>query len=96
MFVEKSEHKPVLGEDIYFVGLLAQIQGMGQANTPMVRTGTFGALYQQDVSMIGLPNTRIALQGHLMDCRSFGRFGGSPCFMHMARLTDETVNDGLS
>lgn len=95
MFVDKSEHKPVLGEDLYFVGLLGQIETMGQANTPMVRTGTLGALYQQDVPMIEPPNTQRALQGHLIDCRSFGGFSGSPCFMHLMRSTGETKNFGL-
>ncbi len=95
IFVDKSEHKPVLGEDLYFVGLLGQIETMGQANTPMVRTGTLGALYQQDVPMIEPPNTRRALQGHLIDCRSFGGFSGSPCFMHLMRSTGETKNFGL-
>ena len=95
MFADKSDHKPVLGEDLYFVGLLGQIETMGQANTPMVRTGTLGALYQQDVPMIEPPNTRRALQGHLIDCRSFGGFSGSPCFMHLVRSTGETKNFGL-
>lgn len=95
MFSDTSEHAPMLGEEVYFMGLLGQVASMGSTLTPMVRTGTLGALDQPEVPMIEPPNTRRALRGHLIDCRSFGGFSGSPCFMPLSRPTGKTERLGL-
>lgn len=71
--------RPNLGERVYFLGLLAMFEDMAERNVPMVRSGTIGALDQKDVPVdfSGAPRR---IDAHLIDCRSYGGFGGSPCF----------------
>lgn len=95
MFADAVAQQPLLGEDLYFIGLLGQVEAMGQTGTPMVRTGAVGALDQQDVPMVEPDGTPRMVRGHLIDCRSFGGFSGSPCFMDLVRNTGRTENMGL-
>ncbi|MBK5229120.1 MAG: hypothetical protein JJE05_11505 [Actinobacteria bacterium] len=39
--------RPNLGDTVYFIGLLAHLPAMAEANIPMVRSGTLGRLYQE-------------------------------------------------
>jgi hypothetical protein len=84
-FVDVSDHVPALGEPVFFAGLLAQVESMGEKHVPMLRSGTLGALRQSDVPMREPGGGKRRLDGHLVDCRSFGGFSGSPCFVQMVR-----------
>jgi len=66
---------------------------MGAQNIPMVRTGSIGAQYQDGIPMRLSNNTLIRVRGHLIDCRSFGGFSGSPCFVRYISGGGKT--DGL-
>jgi hypothetical protein len=70
---------PLLGASIYYIGLFAP------AGRMMAREGIIGAL---DVD--GLPHDNshdpdppYDYIAHLIDCRSYGGFSGSPCFMQI-------------
>jgi Trypsin-like peptidase domain len=63
----------LLGSPIYYIGLLAPL-GM-----PMVRSGTIGNLYAT-----GLPLEHGGYAAHLVDCRSYDGFSGSPCFLRLS------------
>ncbi|MGQ0641465.1 MAG: S1 family peptidase [Gemmatimonadaceae bacterium] len=69
-----------LGDRVYFIGLLSQVQAMTDAGRPMVRSGTVGALYQEGLP-IQLGTTVLRMRGHLMDCRAHVGFSGSPVFV---------------
>jgi hypothetical protein len=78
-----------LGDHVYFIGLLEGIDAMREGNVPMVRSGTLGAIRQE-----GVPVRRKRprqddeldhITAQLIDCRSFGGFSGSPCYLHQAR-----------
>ena len=78
---ERTEWSPTLGDRVYFIGLLDYFEGMVEKNVPMVRSGTLGAMYQDDVPVKTDPHTVTRLHAHLIDCRSYGGFSGSPCFV---------------
>ena len=67
-----------LGATVYFLGLMTHIDSMNRRNIPMVRSGTVGALYVDDMP---LADGKRAAAAHLIDCRSYGGFSGSPCFL---------------
>ena len=94
-FVDASPHEPSLGEDVFFAGLLAQIESMAERHVPMLRGGMIGALYQDDIPMLDPGGTRRRLDGHLIDCRSFGGFSGAPCFARLLRAGTPTPRLGL-
>jgi len=73
---------PDLGDRVYFLGLLAlpAARDMAERNVSMVRSGTVGALYQNDIPHKWPDGTTRRFEAHLVDCRSFGGFSGSPCF----------------
>jgi hypothetical protein len=62
---------PTLGASIYYIGILTPLDRV------MVRSGTIGALDQTGVSHIDSYDYTC----HLVDCRSYGGFSGSPCFL---------------
>lgn len=66
---------PDLGGQIYYVGMFEPL------NRPMARAGTIGALEQE-----GLRHSqgRYDFPAHLVDCRSYEGFSGSPCSMEVA------------
>ncbi len=74
--------RPDLGDRVYFLGLLALpgARGLFERNVPMVRSGTIGAMYQDDIPLAWPDKTTRKTQAHLIDCRSYGGFSGSPCF----------------
>jgi hypothetical protein len=87
---EQTEFPVSVGDTVFFGGLLGQVESMGNANVPMIRGGTVGALYQHGVPMRLADNTLIRVHGHLVDCRSFGGFSGSPCFVRFISGTHVT------
>ena len=64
---------PILpGAHFYYVGLLAPL------DRPMARSGTIGAVAQTGLASDLYPYDYVA---HLVDCRSYGGFSGSPCYL---------------
>lgn len=74
------EIEPNLGDRVYFIGLLAGIAAMENANVPMVRSGTLGRKWQSGIP-VEYEGITTPVTGHLIDCRSYGGFSGSPCFI---------------
>ena len=79
-FLDLSPTMPALGDPVYFIGLLAMAGSMVAENVPMVRSGTLGRMYQEGVPLQRGDGTISHHVVHLIDCRSFGGFSGSPCF----------------
>jgi hypothetical protein len=74
---------PELGDRIYFLGLLSlgdATRSLIARNVPMVRSGTIGAMYQDDIPLEWPDGSVRYMQAHLIDCRSYGGFSGAPCF----------------
>ena len=94
-FVDESEHEPYAGEDVFFAGLLAQVESMAERHVPMLRGGMIGALHQRAIPMLEPGGARRLLDGHLIDCRSFGGFSGAPCFARLVRPAPPTPRLGL-
>jgi hypothetical protein len=69
-----------IGEEAYFIGLLADLESMADRNIPMVRSGRIGAFYQENIRMTSGPTQRTEPIAHLLDTYSRGGFSGSPCF----------------
>jgi hypothetical protein len=65
---------PPLGSVVHFIGLLAPL------DRPMARSGTIGALNQVGVVV----DADYEYPAHLVDCRSYDGFSGSPCFVVFA------------
>lgn len=85
-------YKFKLGDPVYFLGLLMGIAEMGRQNIPMVRSGTIGAMYQNEILLKNGTRTT----AHLIDCRSYGGFSGSPCFLQWTEWTDRASRDKSS
>lgn len=80
-FMDYWDDAPMLGARVYFIGLVSQISAMANANVPMVRSGTLGRLNQRDIP-VAEPDGGERLEfGHLIDCRAYQGFSGSPCFV---------------
>ena len=62
----------VPGLHFHYVGLLAPL------DRPMARSGTIGAVAQTGLGRWLDPYDYVA---HLVDCRSYGGFSGSPCYL---------------
>lgn len=77
---QKYRRTPWLGERVHFLGLLANVEAMGAANIPMLRTGNLGALDQKGVPLRVAPGTTLEVDAHLIDCLSYRGFSGSPVF----------------
>lgn len=60
-----------LGMTVYYIGIL------GPLDRPMVRAGTLGAIDQESIPH---QDETFSYKAHLVDCRSYGGFSGSPCF----------------
>jgi hypothetical protein len=68
----RSKH-PALGSTVYYVGILIPL------DRPMARAGTIGAVDQE-----GLEHDEgYEYPAHLVDCRSYGGFSGSACFIEL-------------
>lgn len=81
-----------LGERVYFIGLFDRFGSMGDRNIPMTRSGTLGALNVPNVP-IGPPENRRYVEAHLIDCRSYAGFSGSPCFVQRDMFRRSTFLD---
>jgi len=66
--------KAMLAMPFHYVGLLEPL------NRPMARSGTLGAVYERGIKH---PDG-YEYEAHLGDCRSYGGFSGSPCFLELA------------
>jgi hypothetical protein len=93
MGTAEPQRPPEAGADVYIAGLLRVVPAMGEQNIPMVRTGSIGALYQDNIPMRLPDGTLIKVNGHLIDCQSFGGFSGSPCFVRY--LSGSGKTEGL-
>jgi hypothetical protein len=75
---------PDLGGRIYYIGMFEPL------NRPIARSGTVAAIEQE-----GIPHSGGAYDfpAHLVDCRSYRGFSGSPCSMELvfARLDGKEV-----
>jgi hypothetical protein len=89
--LSSAEQKPGLGQRVQYTGLLGQVPSMGTSLTPMVRTGSIGALYQHGVPMVD-PNGELRhVRGHLLDCNSVSGFSGSPVTVRFDRDLGRTT-----
>jgi hypothetical protein len=82
--VRPQDRRPRLGDRIYFVGLLAIAKAMVDENIPIVRSGTLGRMYQDGMVLRhgqGDSSWITRHEMHLIDCRSYAGFSGSPCFV---------------
>ncbi len=62
------------GDPVFYIGVLTPL------DRTMVRSATVGAVDQE-----GIPHEGgYEYPCHLIDCRSYGGFSGSPCFLHVA------------
>jgi hypothetical protein len=64
-------HTAVPGDSIYYIGVLTAL------DRTMLRAGTIGAIDQLGVGHDG----GYDYPCHLVDCRSYGGFSGSPCYL---------------
>ena len=79
--MQSSGWVPQLGDRVYFFGLMSAVPEMADRNIPLVRSGTVAALYQERVPVKVAPDTTLHYTAHLVDCRSYKGFSGSPCFV---------------
>lgn len=76
----------MLGDIVYFIGLLGKIEAMTEASVPIVRSGTIARLWQERCPVwVPQEDTTRYITAHLIDCRSFGGFSGSPCYFQQSR-----------
>lgn len=68
---------PPLGCMVHYIGIFAPLE------VPMARGGTLGAL-DIPITKSYPDGTSYEYPGHLIDCRSYGGFSGSPCFAQIA------------
>jgi hypothetical protein len=80
-FLTRLNERPYMGDPVYFIGLLAFVPEMHRTNIPMVRSGTLGAMNQRGIPMRLSSGFQFQVEGHLIDCRSWGGFSGSPCLI---------------
>jgi hypothetical protein len=79
---EPEDHHVMLGQDIFFIGLVPKIPAMSENNIPMVRSGTIGLMNQRGIE-IEDERTKIRSKipsAHLIDCRAYKGMSGAPCF----------------
>jgi Trypsin-like peptidase domain len=83
-----------LGTPILYVGLLEPFEDMALVGVPMVRSGTIGRMGQPKLSM-SVAGNYYEYTGHLIDCRTYMGFSGSPVFVDFhylaVRETDQKV-----
>jgi len=82
-FLDEHPIRPLLAEDVFFVGVLEHVKSMHDQNVPMARSGTLGRLYQDGVEVRWPDGTHHRLTAHLIDCRSHRGFSGSPCYLQV-------------
>jgi len=85
-FLDVWPKRPTVGDRVYFIGLLAFAESMVEENVPMVRSGTLGRTYQERVPLRHGDDRVTHHQAHLIDCRSYAGFSGSPCFVQFQSM----------
>jgi len=86
---------PELGELVYFISLLGKIEAMTESNIPMVRSGTLGRLWQDHLPVQRTPaDAEKHITAHLIDCRSFAGFSGSPCYVQQSQAAFREASNG--
>jgi hypothetical protein len=95
-FVDVRSTQPSPGDSVYLVGLLPEVEEMQRHNVPFVRSGTIGTLNQDGVPVQLAPDLVAHARAHLIDCRFFSGFSGSPCFAQFPGETRKTERLGLS
>lgn len=80
-FLSEADEQPYLGDNVYFIGMLKWVPDMAASNVPMVRSGTLGAMNQSGIPVKMPDHVKIRMRGHLIDCRAYRGFSGSPCFV---------------
>jgi hypothetical protein len=88
MWWPKREFAPALGDDVYFIGLLRNMEAMEEESIPMVRSGTIGRMNQTRCKLKISPTYTQEITGHLIDCRSYQGMSGSPCFVQESRIPE--------
>lgn len=78
-------YRPMAGDRVYFIGLFSPIPAMGERNVPLVRSGTLAAWRQSGVPIRTSGGDRFDYTAHLIDCRSYAGFSGSPCVVQFPR-----------
>jgi hypothetical protein len=73
--------EPLLGAEVYYVGIFAPL------GIPMARSGALGA---KNVT-VGKPKQGYCYTANLVDCRSYGGFSGSPCFVQTVYASDTPI-----
>jgi hypothetical protein len=73
---------PPLGGVVHYVGILEP------EDRVMVRSGTLGALFQSGLDHEG----GYVYDAHLLDCRSYSGFSGSPCFIEIPMAVLESTD----
>lgn len=88
-----EKRQPLLGDRIYFIGLIEHMQSMVKRNVPMVRSGTLGAMYEPGVPIRLEDGTEdeYGYQSHLVDCRLLKGYSGSPCFIQHEEFVEQKV-----
>jgi hypothetical protein len=74
-FLDERVMGPKLGGGVYYIGILHHLN-----DRPMARSGTIGSIYQDNIRHEG----GYDFPAHLIDCRSYAGFGGSPCFVELS------------
>ncbi len=82
--VLEDRYGPDLAGPIYYTGMFSPERGV---EVPMARTGTVGVM--------NVPDLRSDYEGftHLVDCRSYEGFSGSPCFTQRVFAEGDRVLD---
>ncbi|MGA2453136.1 MAG: hypothetical protein ABSG93_06405 [Solirubrobacteraceae bacterium] len=75
---------PMLGAIVYYIGIFAPLH-----DVPMARAGNIGNLEVPIEKTYDTHTYRYT--GHLLDCRSYDGFSGSPCFVQTLYATDTAV-----
>jgi len=70
--------EPNLGAHVYYIGVFSYLERM------IARSGTIAAL---DVPHVSHNTDHCKHSAHLLDCRSYNGFSGSPCFFEIAYAT---------
>ncbi|HEY5103405.1 MAG TPA: serine protease [Acidimicrobiales bacterium] len=78
-----NEYVSLLGSPVNYIGLFAPARRM------MVRSGTFGAVDAKGITHA--QGFGYEYDCHLIDCRSYYGFSGSPCFVELLFIQREVV-----
>ncbi len=73
-------HLPQLGTPVYYAGLFDPGKSLSKLAIPVLRSGTLAALY---APVDREPPDKTIDTLHLLDCRSYAGFSGSPCWIQV-------------